>query len=406
MSLSTVGVQSDQKMHLDARLGFVWPTPESRKRCQRCLYDEFTPAISFDDKGVCNYCRVHDEFEKEYPTGEEGERRLQQIAQKIREAGKGKKYDCIVGVSGGCDSSYMLLKAKELGLRPLAAHFDNTWNSAIATENIRRVLKALDVDLFTIVVNNREYDDLYASFFKSGVTDLEIPTDIGLAATLYKAAEKYGIHYVLEGHSFRTEGIAPLGWTYMDGKYIQSVHKQFGTQSLKTYPNMLFFNFMKWTVLRRIRKIRPLYFMDYHKESAKKLMSENYGWQWYGGHHLENRFTAFYHSFYLPRRTGADTRLLGYAALVRSGQMTREEGIELIRKPPAYDMELVELVKKRLKFSEDELVRLMRAPVKSYKDYKTYKPLFERLRPLFWMLYKMDLVPKSFYQKYTSKSEV
>jgi len=234
---------------------------------------------------------------------------LREIADKIKIAGRGKKYDCIIGVSGGCDSSYMLVKAKELGLRPLAAHFDNTWNSAIATENIRRMLKPLEIDLFTIVVNNREYDDLYASFFRSGVTDLEIPTDIGLAATLYQAAEKYGIQYVLEGHSFRTEGIAPLGWTYMDGKYIQSVHAQFGTQPLKTYPNMLFFDFMKWTVFRRIRKIRPLYYIDYHKENAKKMLAEKYGWQWYGGHHLENRFTAFYHSFYLPRRNGSDTRL-------------------------------------------------------------------------------------------------
>ena len=198
--------------------------------CSRCVYDEETPHITFDEQGVCNYCRTQEELEKSYPAGEEGERLLRGIAERIKKDGKDKKYDCVVGVSGGCDSSYLVhYIVKELGLRPLAVHFDNTWNSTIATKNIHCVLEKLGVDLWTYVVDNKEYDDIYKSFLKAGVPDIESCTDIALAATLNMAAEKFGLRYVIEGHNFRTEGIAPLGWIYMDGKYIKSVHKKFGT---------------------------------------------------------------------------------------------------------------------------------------------------------------------------------
>ncbi len=372
--------------------------------CSRCLYDESIPNIHFDPEGVCNYCRMIEQMENEYPTGPEGEKKLAEIAEEIKKAGKGKKYDCVVGVSGGCDSSYMLYKMKELGLRPLAAHFDNTWNSAIATENIRNVLKALHVDLFTIVVDNEEYDDIYRSFFKAGVPDIEAQTDIGLATTLYMAAEKYGIKYMIEGHSFRTEGISPLGWLYMDGKYIRTVHRMFGKKKMRTFPNLTLTRFLRWMMFSRIKKIRPLYYMDYNKEETKKFLSAHFGWKWYGGHHLENRFTAFYHVYFLPRRFKIDQRLNGYSALVRSGQMTREEGMKAMQAPPPYDPELVEYVKKRLGFSNEEFERLMNLPRKTYKDYRTYKKTFERMRPFFFLMYKMDLVPKSFYMKYTAKN--
>jgi hypothetical protein len=349
---------------------------------------------------------LHDQFEQEYPNGGEGECRLRRLADEIRAAGRRKKYDVVVGVSGGCDSSLLVWKAKELGLRPLAAHFDNTWNSTIATENIRRVLKSLDVDLYTLVVDNQEYDDIYRSFLKAGVPDIEAPTDIGLATTLYRACSEFGIRYIFEGHSFRTEGISPLGWLYMDAKYIQSVHRQYGTRKMKTFPNLWLTSFLKWTALKRIKKLRPLYLMDYQKEETKGSLSRQFGWQWYGGHHLENRFTAFYHSYFLPRRFGLDCRSLGYSALIRSRQMTRDEGLRLLAEPPACDPEIVELVKKRLGFSDEEFERLMTQPRKTYREFKTYKSTFERLRPFFWLLYKMDLVPRSFYEKYTSRTSI
>lgn len=369
--------------------------------CTRCIYDASVPSINFDEDGVCNYCRQIEALEHEYPTGKEGKARIEKMAAEMKAAGSGRRYDALIGVSGGCDSSYLAHSMSQYGLRVLAVHFDNTWNSTIATENIHNVLEKLGIDLFTIVVDNKEYDDIYRSFFKAGVKDLETPTDIGLATTMYKAAEKYGIKYMIEGHSFRTEGVAPLGWIYMDGKYIQSVQKQFGMHPLKTFPNLWLTDFLRWMLFSRIKKVRPLYYMDYDKEAAKKLLTEKYGWQWYGGHHLENRFTAFYHSYFLPVRWGIDFRIAGYSAYCRNAWMTREEALRLMQEPPHIEPDLVDFVKKRLGFSDAEFAVLMNLPKKTYKDYKTYKQTFERLRPFFWLMYKLELVPKSFYMKYT-----
>ncbi len=370
------------------------------KRCARCLYDETIPSISFDESGVCSYCHIHDQMNQEYPTGAEGREKLGMIADRIRKEGRGKPYDVVVGVSGGADSSYLVYLTKELGLRPLAVHFDNTWNSTVAVENIHDVLNKLDVDLYTYVVDNKEYDDIYRSFLKAGVPDTEAPTDIGLAAVLNMAAEKYGIKYIFEGHSFRTEGIAPLGWIYMDGKYIQSVQRRYGVIPLKTYPNMLMPSFIKWTALLQIKKIRPLYFVDYVKKDAMSMLTRELGWEWYGGHHLENRFTAFWHTYFLPKRYGIDTRLLGHAALVRSGQISREQGLEMLSTPQEFDPELVEMVKKRLGFTDEEFEQVIRLPRKTYRDFETYKVTFERMRLFWWLMYKLDRVPKSFYIKF------
>ena len=375
--------------------------------CNRCLYGDDVPNISFDEAGVCNYCHTHDEMEEEYPIGEKGEEKLIELCEKIKKAGKGKKYDCVVGVSGGCDSSYLLYQMVERGLRPLAVHFDNTWNSSIATQNIQKVTEKLDVDLYTHVVSNKEYDDIYRSFIHAGVPDIEAPTDLALAATLTGAAAKFKISYIIEGHSFRTEGISPLGWLYMDAKYVKSVLDEHHIPKLKTYPHFWLSTQLKWMIFNNIKKVRPLYFMDYNKELVKKELAEKFDWEWYGGHHLDNRFTAFYHRYFIPSRFGIDFRILGCSALVRSGQMTKEEGFAEMATSPHEGtdvLDIVELVKKRLGYSDNEFTSLMNAPKRTYREFKNYKRTFERLRPLFWLLYKLDRIPKSFYMKFTKKS--
>ena len=375
--------------------------------CSKGLYDNSVPNISFDKDGVCNYNKLIEEMGHIYPGGEKGKKELQAKVDEIKKAGKGNKYDCVIGVSGGCDSSYMVYLMKEVyGLRPLAVHFDNTWNSSIATENIRKVLTALDVDLFTIVVDNKEYDDIYRSFIEAGVPDIEAPTDIALATTMYKGAAKYNIKYILQGHNFRTEGNAPLGWLYMDGGYISSVHKKFGKIKMKTYPNLWFSSFMKYILVDRTKRIRPLYYIDYNKEEVKKFLTEKFGWEWYGGHHLENRFTAFYHSYFLPKRFGIDQRVNGFNALVNNGQMNRDEALKELSEPPYFSNEDLDYIKKRLGYSDERFEELMNAPKKYYTDYKTYKTRFERLRPFFYQMYKWDLVPYGFYKKYTSKNKI
>jgi hypothetical protein len=187
----------------------------------------------------------------------------------------------------------------------------------------------------------------------------------------------------------------------MDGRYIRSVQKTYGTRPLKTYPNMPMRSMLRWMVFSGITKLRPLYWLDYHKEDAKRLLTSELGWQWYGGHHLENRFTAFYWTYFMPKRFGIDGRLLGYSALVRSGQLEREEALDLIAQPIVYDPELVEMVKKRLGYSDAEFDELMTQPIRTYRDFATYKKAFERMRPIFSFLAQRERIPRSFYMRYT-----
>lgn len=368
-------------------------------RCSRCLYDETFPGIHFDDAGECNYCALHDEMDAQYPAGAEGRKQLEKMAEQVRRDGKGKDYDCIVGFSGGCDSSYMLYLLVDLGLRPLAVHFDNTWNNGFASNNIYRVTRCLNVDLETYVVDDKEIDDVYRAFVLSGVNDLDVATDLGQVAVTCRVAERYGLRWVMDGHSFRTEGVSPLGMFYMDGKYLQSVHKRYGRMKLRTLPQLTLVNFLRWSGCRGIRRHRPLYHLDYIKEDAKKFMSENFDWQWYGGHHLENKIPAFWHTF-MADINGFDSRLLGCAALVRSGQMSREDGIHSLSEEVQLDPDLLHIVCVRLELSKDELFYHLTKQRVLYTEFETYRDTFKKLKPLFWLLYKMDRVPKSFYVKY------
>jgi len=369
--------------------------------CSRCIYDERVAAIQFDAQGVCNYCLQVDRLKKEYGTGtEEGERKLAAIIEDIKRAGKGRKYDCVIGVSGGTDSSYMVHLAKQWGLRPLAVHYDNTWNSAISTQNIRKVLAALNVDLYTHVIDNKESDDIFRAFFRAGVAEIEAATDLALAETLYRAAFRHRIKYVLEGHSFLTEGVTPVGRNYFDGRYIRSIHRRFGTRPMKTYPLMTFSRFLWWACVARIRKIRPFWYINYAKEDARVFLEKTYRWKYYGGHHLENRMTAFFHGIYAPQKFNSDFRNNSLSALVRNHQMRREEAWAEYNRPPQVEDELLAYFKKRLGLTDEEYERVMRAAPKDWHEYPTYKRRFERLRPLFALLAKRNLVPMTFYLKY------
>lgn len=369
--------------------------------CSKCIYDEKVVSIEFDENGVCNYCHQIEKLTNEYGTGnKKGEVEFKKIINKIKKAGQNKKYDCIVGVSGGTDSSYMLYLAKKWGLRPLAVHYDNTWNSAISTENIRKVLAALDVDLYTHVVDNKESDDIFRSFFFADVAEIEAATDLALAEVMYRAAWKYRVKYVLEGHSFITEGITPVGRNYFDGKYIKSIHSKFGKLPMKSYPLMTFSRFLFWSMFAQIRKVRPFWYISYNKEDAREFLEKEFDWKYYGGHHLENRMTAFFHGIYAPQKFKSDFRNNTLSALVRNGKMSREMAWKEYNKPPKIEKDLVNYFKKRLDLSSEEYERIMSRKPKSWYEYPTYKKRFEILRPLFYILAKASLVPMSFYLKY------
>ena len=372
------------------------------KYCTRCIYNENTAGISFDENGVCNYCKMMDDLMNRYGTGcEKGRNLLNEIVQEMKNVGKNKKYDCIVGVSGGTDSSYMLHWAIEQGLRPLAVHYDNTWNTAIATENIHKVTKKLNVDLYTHVLNNEESNDIVRSFFKSGINTIDIATDLALAETLYRAASKFKVKYILEGHSFVAEGVSPVGNSYVDGKLIDEIRKKYGTKKWKTYPLMTFSNFLKWTVFKRIRKIRPLWYFSYSKVAAQEMLQKEYNWQYYGGHHLENRITAFAHSVYKPQKYNIDERNNSLSAAVRNGFLDREEAIKQYNSPPIIEDGLINYFIKRVGITMEQYEEIMHKGTKrTFHDFKTYKKRFELLRPLFYTLARSNLVPMSFYMKY------
>ena len=372
------------------------------KVCTKCIYDERVSSISFDENGICNYCHQTDALSKQYATGQiEGNLNFKQIIEKIKWDGKKKKYDCIIGVSGGTDSSYMLHKAvTEWGIRPLAVHYDNTWNTSIATQNISKVLEKLKVDLYTHVVDNKEADDIFASFFRASVAEIDASTDLALAEVMYRAAWKYNVKYILEGHSFLTEGITPVGRNFFDGKYIKSIHSKYGKIKMTSYPLMDFKRFIFWTAIARIKKIRPFWYINYSKEDARKLLEQQYNWKYYGGHHLENRMTAFYHSIYLPQKFNTDLRNNTLSALVRNGKMSRLDAWNEYKKSSYVEEDLVLYFQKRLNLSPNEYISIMETPSKSWYEFPTYKKYFEILRPLFKLLADANLVPRSFYIKY------
>ena len=366
-------------------------------RCTRCLYDESIPGITFDAAGVCQYCHLHDELDAAYPVGDAGLAHLHKLAERITWDGQAHDFDCIVGLSGGCDSSYTLLLAKELGLRPAAVHFDNGWNTDTAEHNMKVVTEGLNVPLFRHTVDRDEFDSINRAFLLSGTRDFEAPTDIGLTTTLYRYAEQLGVKYIFNGHSFRTEGIAPLGWSYMDGRYIADVCKKFGGPTeFDTFPNLWLRDFVRWS-LKGIKRIRPLYYVNYNKENVKELLSERFGWRWYGGHHKESQITDFF-MWMAYHRWGIDFRLLGWSALVRSGQMTRDDGLErLANEAISLDVSLNLKIMTRLELLPGIF---MKTKKRTERDFATYKRTFELTRPFWWLMLKGGKIPQSFYLKY------
>ena len=369
--------------------------------CSKCILDTTIEEIKFDSQGVCNYCHTQDIMEKKFPLGKEGDVAVEKIVQKIKHKGKNKKYDCIVGVSGGMDSTYTLYKAVKLGLRPLAVHLDNGWNSDIAVKNINNATKILNVDLETVVVDWEEFKDLQVSFLKASVSDAEVPTDWVIFSILFEAAKKIGVKYIVHGHSFRTEGSTPLSWTYMDGKYVKSVHRIFGKKKIKSFPIMNMFSFFTYSIFYRIKQIRLLYHISYDEKKVIKLMEDELSWQAYGGKHFESAYTSIFQSYILMKKFSIDKRKLHLSALIRGNQITRKEALLKISSDPFVGGEKqIAFTVKKLGLKMSEFEDIMSSEVKSYKDYPTYYSLIKKLENLIKFANKLNLVPDSVINKY------
>ncbi|MBD5781454.1 N-acetyl sugar amidotransferase [Pelagicoccus sp. NFK12] len=354
--------------------------------CTNCVMDTTDALIHFDEKGVCDHCNTF--YSKTLPnwnTGPEGRAELDKMVDSIKKRGKGKDFDCIIGMSGGIDSSYLVYLAKEvLDLRPLVFHVDAGWNSQIAVNNIERLVDKLGLDLFTEVIDWEEMKDLQLSFFKSGVSHIDSPQDNAFFATMYHFAEEHKVKNILTGTNLSTECVRnPVEWMYYqsDARQIKDIQKKFGSKRLKNYPTTSIIRHKIWLpYIKGIKVLRPLNHMPYIKEEAVELLKNEFGWQPYPQKHFESRFTRFYESYWLPERFGYDTRKVQFSSLILTGQMTREEALKKL-KSPAYDPETIEddiqFVANKLDITVEELKSYLHIPKKTYRDYKSQQSIYK-----------------------------
>jgi len=357
------------------------------KICTNCVMDTTDSKIVFDENGVCDHCNTFYKDIKPFwnPQSDEAKQKLSQMVESIKKEGEGKDFDCIIGMSGGIDSSYLLyLAVKKLGLRPLVFHVDAGWNSDTAVHNIEVLVDKLGVDLYTEVIDWEEMKDLQLAFFKSGLSNIDTPQDHSFFATMYKFAQKYDVKYILTGGNYSTECIRnPLEWMYYqsDSILLKDVHRKFGTKPLKNYPitNILWHK-VYLPYIKKIKLLRPLDLMPYDKEEATQFLVDEFGYKRYAQKHFESRFTKFYEAYWLPKKFGYDTRKVQYSSLIVTGQMSREEALEKLKKP-AYDEESIkqdfEYIANKLDITTEELQSYMDAPNKTYKDYKNQMGIYE-----------------------------
>ncbi|OLU33075.1 N-acetyl sugar amidotransferase [Pseudomonas sp. PA27(2017)] len=354
--------------------------------CSKCVMDTSDSKIRFDENGVCDHCLGFEaDVLPNWHPNDEGKRMFARMVEEIKASGKGKPFDCIMGMSGGLDSSYLLhLAVSEFGLRPLVFHVDGGWNTDLAVNNIQVIVDKLGLDLYTEVINWEEMKDFQLAFFKSGVPHLDIPQDHAFIATLYHFANKHNIKYIVNGGNYATECVRnPKEWLYYgtDMAQLKDIHHRFGTRPLKTYPfSSILFHKVYLRYFRGVKVVKPLNFLPYTKESAARTLSEMYGWRPYPQKHFESRFTKFYEAYWLPTRFGYDTRRVQYSSLIQTGQMTREEALEHL-KHPAYDPATIdedfEYIATKLGITTDTLRGYHAMPKKTYKDYKNQEWLFD-----------------------------
>lgn len=354
--------------------------------CTRCIMDsDDDPYITFDDSGVCNHCHTYEEVSKKRLLYlNKSEKELSAIIEKIKQAGKNNRYDCIVGLSGGGDSTYVAYLAKKLGLRPLAVHLDNGWNSGLAVTNIKNALNKLEFDLYTYVIDWKEFSDMQMAYIKASVVDIEALTDHAIIATLTRAAKDLKIKYILSGESTETEGVLPDSWVHMKSDHIniKAIHKRFGKIKRQTFPLMSYQNQLLTEKLLNIQYVPILDYVSYNKAEAKKIILSELNWQDYGGKHYESIFTRFYQSYILPRKFNIDKRKSHLSTLICSNQLSRDEALNQIAAPP-YPEDLLredkEYVLKKFNVTEAEFDRLMAVPPVPHTAYPSVLNILKRL---------------------------
>jgi N-acetyl sugar amidotransferase len=346
--------------------------------------DTSDPNIVFDEEGKCNHCSSALELGKRtwFPD-KKGEEMLKSIVEKIRYEERNNEFDCIIGLSGGVDSSYLAWFAHKLGLRALVVHVDCGWNSELAVKNIENIVKKLNIELHTFVVNWEEIKSLQRSFFKASLPDQDIPQDHAIFSALYRFAVENNIKYAFNGYNFATESIMPDAWGHqaMDFRHIKSVHKHSGEPKLKDYPHLTFFKRYIWyKFIKRMTVINPLNYIDYRKEDAIRVLNEELDWKYYGEKHYESRFTKFFQGYYLPVKFGFDKRRAHLSSLIISGQITRENALEKLSKCSYSESEIesdLEYVAKKLDWTPEEFRNIINLPPAAHEDFASDKFIFD-----------------------------
>jgi N-acetyl sugar amidotransferase len=335
------------------------------------------PDIRFDEKGICNYYYEYKEAEaRDVLKGKAGEEKLKELVGKIKTDGAGKPYDCLIGVSGGVDSTYVAWLVKELGLRPLAVHLDNGWDSELAVKNIENIISKLNIDLYTLVVNWEEFKDIQLSYLKASVVDIEVVSDHAIFATMYKLAKEKGIGYIISGTNIVTEYIMPRSWLYqkMDFANLNDIHNHYGSVKIKTYPTFDFKKYLYYSIVFRLNPVSILNYIPYNKKEIKELIKEKLSWRDYGGKHYESIFTKFYQAYILPEKFKIDKRKSHLSTLICSGQLTKEEALKELEQPLYSENDLKqdkEYVLKKFGLTPEAFEAIMQTPARKHEDFKT-----------------------------------
>ena len=353
--------------------------------CTNCVMDTSDSKIVFDESGVCDHCNsYYQNILPNWHTDERGQRELKTILDKIKADGKNKPFDCMMGLSGGLDSSYLAyLAVKEWGLRPKFITVNTHWNMPLADENIQKLADGLAVEFETITINWEELKDLHTAYFKSQVPYQDIPQDAAIFAASYNYAAKIKARYFLNGGNHSTECIRPpVEWAHVnDVRQMRHIHRKFGTIPLKKYPLLGFFKKnIYYRFFKKMHIIKPLNYVEYNKQEAINLLSNEFGWQPYQHKHYESRFTRFVEGYYMHNKFGMDNRRSHYSSLIVTKQITRNEVLEMLKSPPYDETEAIkdlEIIANKLDMTKDEFITLMNQPNKSWKDYKSGKAMVE-----------------------------
>ena len=363
------------------------------QQCKRCVMDTGDPDIQFNEHGTCNHCTefLERRVGLSYQVTKSDEA-LEGLVKEMKAKGKGKKYDCVLGLSGGVDSSYAAYIARQNGLRVLAVHLDNGWNSDDAVLNIRNIASKLGIDYESYVVDWEEFKDLQIAFLKASVPEAETPTDIAIPAALHRVAARYGIKYIISGGNYATEGILPVLWHYnaRDTRYLRHIHKRFGSIKLWTFPLFGFLHEMYFKLVKGIKTVYLLNHVAYAKDQAMEVLKKELDWRYYGGKHYESHYTGFIQGYYLYKKFGIDYRRATFSTMICFGQLSREEALKQLNELP-YKEEKVKkekpYVAKKLGMTEAELNKIIEAPPKWYRDYPNQEKMLGFIYDTYRKLY-------------------